>query len=325
MPMPMRRRRAALLPTLMLPAAALADGGLLSVSDQNPLIRGAYLPLPPLAGEPQAGWGFAAGLQLSNTVNIESSATEQLTVDEETAELDLELSRALDAWRVRAWLPVLHRDGGLLDTPIEDWHRFWGLPRGDRPLRPRNAYLIAYANSSGTSFEAQRGTALGDVALEAGRALIDRASSRLLLMGGLTVPSGDRARLAGDGAVNAALWLEGAAALGSRFTLDARAGISHTGGTLPLPAERRIAFGTLAVTWRATARLDATVQLDGHTRVVSGSDLPFLSHALVGTFGGRFRLVSGSTLEFGVSEDVEVDHSPDVSFHVGWRSPLGKP
>ena len=323
--MPMRRRRAALLPTLMLPAAALADGGLMSVSDQNPLIRGAYLPLPPLAGEPAAGWGIAAGLQWSNTVNVESSATEQLTVDEETAELDLELSRALDAWRFRAWLPVLHRDGGLLDAPIEDWHRFWGLPRGDRPLRPRNAYLISYANTSGTSFEAGRGTALGDVALEAGRALIDRDASRLLLMAGVTLPSGDRARLTGDGALNAALWLEGGITLGSRFTLDARAGLSHTGGTLPLPAERRIAFGTLAIGWHATSRLDATVQLDGHTRVVSGSDLPSLSHAVVGTFGGRYRLASGSTLEFGVSEDVEVDHSPDVSFHVGWRWPVTQP
>jgi hypothetical protein len=320
--MPMRRHRAALLVTLMLPGAALADGGLMAVGDQNPLIRGAYLPLPPVAGEPATGWGLAAGLQWSNTVNIESTASEQLIVDEETAELDLELSRALDAWRFRARLPVLHRDGGLLDAPIEEWHSLWGLPRGDRVLRPRNAYLISYANAAGTAFAAKRGTALGDLALEAGRALIDAPGARLALMAGVELPSGDRARLSGDGAVDAALWLEGGVALGSRFTLDARAGLSHTAGTLSLPAERRVTFGTLALGWHATSRLDATVQLDGHTRVLAGSELPFLSHAVVGTFGGRYRLASGSTLEFGVSEDVEVDHSPDVSFHLGWRWPV---
>jgi Protein of unknown function (DUF3187) len=38
--------------------------------------------------------------------------------------------------------------------------------------------------------------------------------------------------------------------------------------------------------------------------------------------GGRWQLASGSRLEFGFSEDIEVDHSPDVSFHLGWRWPL---
>ncbi len=315
------RRVLALL--VLAPAAALADGGLLSVADQNPLIRGAYLPLPPMAGAPAAGWGLAAGLQWSNPVNLEQSATEQLAVDEETAELDLELARAAGAWRVRATLPVLYRGGGVLDAPINDWHALLGLPRGDRPSVADNAYRIAYANAAGVRLDAEHGTALGDLALEAGRALIDSPGARLALFAGVELPTGERARLSGDAAVDAALWLEGGAELGARFALDGRAGLTRTGGSLPLPAERHVAFGTLALAWHAGARTDLLAQLDGHTRVVAGSDLKFLSHAVILTVGERYRLASGSLLELGLSEDVEVDHSPDVSFHLGWRWPLG--
>jgi hypothetical protein len=304
------------------PAAVGADP--LAVRDQNPLIRGLYLPLPAPAAGPGDGWGAAAGLQWSNTVNTGSTRREQLLVDEETAELDLTLLRSQGPWRLRATLPVITRGPGILDGFIADWHRFFGLPQGERPLRPRNAYAIEYLSSSGVAVNAPRGTALGDLALEGGRVLAAGSGHALALWAGLEAPTGDRAHLTGNGALDAAVWLEGSADLGTRVSLAGRAGASHLGGATPLPAERTVGFGTVALSWHATSRLDGILQFDGHSGAVRGTDLAFLRDAVTLTIGGRYRLRSGSMFEAGVIEDIEVDHSPDVTFHLGWRWPAGR-
>jgi len=217
---------------------------------------------------------------------------------------------------------VISRGGGVLDGVVDDWHRFWHLPQGDRPNVPTNAFAIRYQNANGESVDARHGTALGDLALEAGREWQGGEGRYLRLFAGAELPTGTRAELTGDEALNAALWLEAGTPLGTRFALDGRAGASRTGGALPLPAERAVGFGSLALTWHESERLDAVLQFDGHTRVVQGSDLKFLSQAVQMTLAARWRLASGSRLELGFTEDIEVDHSPDITFHLGWRWPL---
>jgi hypothetical protein len=309
---------------LLAPPAALADPDFFSVRDQNPLIRSAYLPLPMTAGTAGEGLAFSAGVEWSNTVNIESNAREALTVDEETIELDLTLARFVGPWRFRATLPVMNRSAGVLDGAIDDWHRFFGLPQGARPDRARYGYAVSYTNSSGVALAAPRGTALGDLALEAGRVLLEHDGASLALYAGLEAPTGERRQLTGNGSLDAALWLEAGTDLGSRFALAGRAGVSRPGGDGTVPFNASVGFGTVALKWRATTRLEAALQLDAHSAVAAGSSLKFLDQAVMLTFGGRYRLDSGTVLEAGVVEDIDVDHSPDVTFHFGWRVPLGR-
>jgi hypothetical protein len=318
----MRTRGLLLLFSLALPAAAGAEDGLLAVRDQNPLIRGVYLPLPVGDAAPGA-FAFTAGIEWANTVNIESTPRESLLVDEESIELDLSLAHAEGPWRFRATLPVINRGPGILDSAIADWHRFFGLPQGDRPSRPRNAYAIEYATAAGVAIDVPRGTALGDLALEGGRVLFEDGDRHVTLWAGLEAPTGDRARNTGNGSLDAALWLEAGSPLGTRFALDGRAGVSRPGNDAHLPLAHGVAFGTLALTWHALSSLDAIVQFDAHGSAVRDSTLEFLGRAVAMTVGARYRLASGSTLEAGVVEDIEVDHSPDVTFHVGWHWPIG--
>jgi hypothetical protein len=313
-------------------AGALAFGAptlaqMLPVRDQNPLVRGAYLPLP--AALDAAGDGhfaFGAGVQWSNTLNLGDTAAERMVVDEETVEADLTLSRGVGAWQLRATLPVMHRGAGVLDSFIEGWHSFFGLPQGDRPGRPRNAYEIAYQRTGLAAVEAPSGTALGDLALEAGRALAATPDGRLEGWVGIEAPTGSRARLTGDGAVDAAAWLAGETRLGHAWSLAGRLGGSYVGGDAAagLPLERSVGFATVALGWAATERLGAVLQFDAHTAIARGSDLIFLGNAVALTVGGRYRLHSGAVFEAGVVEDIEVDHSPDVTFHLGMRWPAGR-
>ena len=312
-PLPLRP---ALLCALLWATAAAAEP--LAVRDPNPLTRAAYLPTAAGVASAQ-GWQLDAQLTWSNTVTLGANAREQLLVDEETAELTLAVAREVGGWQLRASVPVIQRSAGALDGFIDGWHRAFGLPQGDRPNRPRNAYALRYQRTGLAPLDVPAGTSLGDVALEAGHVLA--AGPRATLSGwvGLEAPTGSRSALTGNGAWDAATWLALEAQLAAHWTVSGRAGWSHSGGDGLLPLAREVGFGTAALSWRATQHLAALVQIDAHTALVRGSDLPFLSEAVELTLGGRYRLRSGAVIEAGVVEDVQVNHSPDVAFVVGFR------
>src|ERR1700722_5537256 len=64
------------------------------VRDENPLIRGFYLPLPS-DSRLTDGADFAATLSISNTLNVENRPPETLLVDGESHTLRLTYSNAL--------------------------------------------------------------------------------------------------------------------------------------------------------------------------------------------------------------------------------------
>ena len=287
-------------PPLLLLAGALAlafatpaAAQMLPVRDQNPLTRAAYLPLP-AALEPAADgrYAFAAGVQWSNTVNVEQTPAERLDVDEETVETDLSVTRGLGDWQLRATLPVIHRGAGVLDSFIDGWHRFFGLPQGERPYVPKNAYTILYQRAAGAPVVAPPGSALGDLALEAGRTLARNSDGHLEGWVGLEAPTGSRRYLTGNGALDGAAWLAGETRLGARWSLGGRVGASYVGGDAGLALERAIGFATAAVGFAATPELAAVLQLDAHSAIARGSDLKFLGNAVELTIGGRYRFAS---------------------------------
>jgi hypothetical protein len=138
------RARLAVATTLLLAVAAPVAADPLRVRDQNPLLRGIYLPLPAPTAADGDGWQLTTGVQWSNTVNIDVAPGEQLVVDAETVELEFGVTRALGAWRFRAGVPVIWRGAGVLDSFIDSWHDVFGLPEGSRPRVPKDAYDVRY-------------------------------------------------------------------------------------------------------------------------------------------------------------------------------------
>jgi len=306
---------------LLAPAANAAS---LAIRDQNPLTRAAYLPVAADTLPADSLWQLDAQLQWSNTVNLGATAQERLVVDAESVEVTLSAQRAVGDWQLRASLPVVRRSAGVLDGFIDGWHRAFGLPQGARPTVPRNAYALTYQRLGSAPVSVAAGTALGDMQLEAGRMLRTSPTSALSAWVGLELPTGDRTRLTGNGAVDAAGWLAWQQSLAPRWTLDARAGWSHSGGGGLLPLARNAGFGTATLGWQATGALQALMQLDAHSALVRDTSLPFLSEAVLLTLGGRYRLPSGAVFEAGVVEDIQVNHSPDVSFQLRWRWAPGR-
>lgn len=310
---------ALLLAAVTAPAAAADDP--LRVRDQNPLLRGIYLPLPAPTMAEGDGWQVTTGVHWSNTANIDVAPNEQLVVDAEAVELEFGVARAAGAWRFRAGVPVIWRGAGTLDSFIDSWHDFFGLPEGNRPNLPKDAYDVRYARAGRPTVVVEDGTAIGDLHLEAGRVLVTSERGELVGWAGAELPTGSESKSTGNGGVDFAGWLSGRVALGERVDLSGQAGVVAPGGDGPVPSADVAGFGTLALGWRIVDSFTAIAQLDVHSSLADDTSLEFLEEAVVLTLGGRIRLDSGAAFEAGVSEDVLADNSPDVVFHVGWRWP----
>jgi hypothetical protein len=74
--------------------------------------------------------------------------------------------------------------------------------------------------------------------------------------------------------------------------------------------------GISVSTWRG---LHLKAQADAHTAAFNDTALDYLGDSLVLTVGGDYEFASGWQLDLGVSEDVQVEASPDVVFVVGVR------
>ena len=113
-------------------AGPLCAEDFFATRNQNPLLRGFYLPLPSDARQdPGAAW--SATLLVSNTLNVERNSHESLLVDGESTALDLTYENAISPrWRYRFTVPIIHDSGGVLDSVIDAWHELFGFSRGAR-------------------------------------------------------------------------------------------------------------------------------------------------------------------------------------------------
>jgi hypothetical protein len=285
--------------------------------DQNPLLRGFYLPLPSDEREDAAA-SFAATVQLSNTLNVEHNPHESLLVDGESTALDLSFEDVLTRdWRYRFSLPVVHDSGGSFDSIIDDWHKFFGLPRGNRPFYPKGQIDYSYTGQ-GTIDLARSQTSIGDLAADLGWYAFDDAHRTISLWGGLKAPTGSVADLTSDGAWDAALWAH-AAWRWSRWQLAGEAGVTQPFGDelFAGAAHRSSVFARGAATREVGSAWSLRVQLDGATRRVEGSDLRFLGPSLQLTVGAARRLYGRWRVEMGFAEDAAVNTAPDITFFLG--------
>ncbi|MBG98012.1 hypothetical protein CL659_02665 [bacterium] len=48
---------------------------------------------------------------------------------------------------------IYYLGGGFMDSPIDSWHDFWGLPVGDRPNMPKNQVLMSFEHDGDVLWE----------------------------------------------------------------------------------------------------------------------------------------------------------------------------
>lgn len=285
--------------------------------DQNPLLRGFYLPLPSDTRRDAAA-GVSAMVQVSNTLNVDSNSHESLFVDGESTSLDLAFDDRFAAdWRYRLSVPVIHDSGGILDTVIDSWHQVFGFARGYRPFYPKNQIDYSYAGVSRLSLGRSQ-TSVGDIAADAGWYALDDSHRTISVWGGVKAPTGKVDDLTSDGAWDAALWAH-AAVRWPAWQLAAEAGMAQPFGDELFAgrAHRTLAFARFAATRAVGPAWSLRAQLDAQSGHVDGSDLRFLGPSLQLTVGAARRLRGRWRIEMGFAEDLAVNTAPDITFFLG--------
>ena len=289
----------------------------LPTRNQNPLLRGFYLPLPSDArGDAGAAW--SATLLLSNTLNVENTSREKLLVDGESTVLDLSYADALSrSWRYRLTVPIVHDSGGILDSVIDTWHEAFGFARGNRPFYPKRQINYFYSGM-GTIDLNHPQTRLGDASVDVGWFAVDNAHQTMSLWGGVKAPTGSTAALTSDGAWDGAVW--GHAALRwTRWQLATEVGIAQPFGDALFQgaAHRASGFARFAATRVLGPVWSVRAQLDGESGHVARTDLRFLGPTLQLSVGATRRVWKNWRLDMGFSEDAAVNTAPDVTFFLG--------
>jgi hypothetical protein len=302
--------------------AAHADEFFL-VRDENPLIRGFYLPLPS-DSRLSDGMDLSATLAISNTLNVENRGGENLLVDGESDALRLTFGDSFgQSWRYRFTVPVIHDSGGFLDSAIDHYHHWFGFNPGYRPDYPHGQIDYSYSGRGDIDLT-HSGTSIGDVSGELGWFPIDDAHRTLSVWGGLEAPTGSVSKLTGDGAWDGAVWVHGALRW-PRWQLAAELGVAQPFGDELFAgnAHRTSLFGRFAVSRELTSRWSLRAQLDGQTGRVEDSTLRFLGPSLQLSVGAVRRLGDRWRLQFGFAEDVAVNTAPDITFFFGIRRQSG--
>jgi hypothetical protein len=322
------RRATGRRPVACLALAALAavlqqaDAAALDVRHGGPLTGLFGLPSPGESAALAPGEDRRFDLLLQGSSHAVSGAAdgEELLLDGETWRAALRLrTRFAERWEFGLEIPWIRHTGGSMDRLIDNWHALFGLPDGIRDEVPRDALRYAYRNTAGEVLDFGEGAGgLGDIRLSAGYRLRRDGAGSLSLRAAVELPTGDEAKLTGNGAADYTLgiaWERGAAEGSGRWSAHIVAGVVRFGET-DLPAVDTREFGAwmqAGAGWRVTPHIELLGQLQAASSPVDsaidawGGSLMLALGAGI-DLGGRYRL------QLGFTEDIDVETSPDITF-----------
>lgn len=305
-------------------ANAAAQAEPLVVRNQHAIATLYGLPAPLPARLPKAGDGrVGLAVNWSNFAVTEARGRLEFTLDGEVVETRVDATYGLtDRWALHGEVAFRSMSAGSLDGTIESFHDALGLPNGSRDKLPDDQLLLAYAVDGVDAFRLDRDAAgFGDAPLALGYQL--RASEAGALAAWLSVklPTGSVEELTGSGAVDVALSLAGERQIGARGQAFAQVNLAWLGEGDLLPAlQEDYAWSAVGgASWNAWRGLDLTAQLDANSGVLDSGLDDFDGGALVLTFGAAWRTPAGWRFDFGLSEDIQTDASPDVVFNFAAR------
>ena len=307
-------------------SSASAQAEPLLTRNQHPLVTLYGLPMPLAARLPGPGSGrIGATVNWSNFATTDTTDLRSYTLDGEVFEVRVQGAHALgERFAAQGELAWRQLSGGSLDSLVESWHDLFGLPNGSRDRLPKDALLIEYRADESALLQVEDDTSgIADLPLSLGYQLTASERGAVATWLTLKVPTGKAEDLTGSGAVDVALSLAGERQLSERWQLFGQANVAWLGkGDVLEDLQQDFAGSLLAgTTWHAWRGLELTGQLEANTAVLdTGTDLD--GDAVVLTLGGRYRTNSGWVWDFGFSEDLQVNASPDIVLLLGVRHAL---
>lgn len=301
-------------------------------ANQSPLVRIFGLPAIGAASVLPAGRiEGTLSLDASNNFAPGSATGERVMLDGETYRFALAARYGIaPGFEIGLTLPLLTNSGGFLDGFIEGFHDLFGFTQGKRKSYPKDRLNYEYTRAGDRKVLVNDGsTGIGDIRLSGAWKVYDdgRENPRqVALHGSIKFPTGNSHRLFGSGSTDFALWVTAGddyrLPIGHLTLYAAGGGLVMTDGDVLRDQQRNlVGFGSLGVGWSPLEWLVLKIQADGHTSFYGGSDLVQVNSGSVQlTTGGTIGFTRDTFLDVGISEDVDLDASPDVVFHFALRS-----
>ena len=251
---------------------------------------------------------------------------ESLRLDGETTRLAFTYRYGLaDRLDIGIEVPYLWHQSGNLDSIIDGWHDFFGLPKGPRATRERNQLQFFYADSQAILMDlARNANGAGDIRLLAGWRLSETKGHTTALRFGIKIPTGKSDQLLGSGGTDISLGLAGDAVnLRGKANLSGfyRVNVTYLGEPDRLADRYNDFVGQLSFGLSYHVQQNLDLRLQSRIRsAVYDSEIENLGATSVSlTFGADFRVSNRYRLVLSVGEDVKPRSAPDVSFQIALR------
>lgn len=257
---------------------------------------------------------FALSINYSSTYLVKSSDEWSTEIDLETTLLDFAFAKRLtDRSEIRVTVPVISYNSGVLDGFLSGYHDTFGFPDYGRNQRPKNDFVFRVSHNGRTVIEGVPGEfSIGDIQLGMKQTLLS-GDTVISLYGYVEMPSGDADRGYGNGDWD---W-------GILILADGEWGHSFKGyfnGGYIFVKRYRAAeeidlhgypYGAIDLEWLYSKDLSAHVQcsLQGSPYDLGIGETDRV--ASVVSFGGKYVLSRGISLELSFSEDINTAGAPD--------------
>ncbi|WP_438985366.1 DUF3187 family protein [Aequoribacter sp.] len=267
-------------------------------------------------------WQIALQYDLANTQIYETKADESMALDLEYERRSITFERGFgEDWAISISVARGAYREGSTDAFIERWHDTFGLPNGARDKYPQDLIALRFARAAESAIDIQESqSALLDTHLQVSKRLNKKHSLGVWA----TVPTGNEKRWLGADGVNLGVAWSYTSAFSDMGTWFASIGGMKLADS-PSPLLRNKDFATrftLGGSWLLNESAALKLQMHGHTAFYDSDLAPLGDDALVLVMGGTVRLSEEWLLDISVTEDLAVDASPDVGFHMRltWHS-----
>lgn len=330
-------------------------------SNRNPLVQIHALPqvaTATLLTKGSSEWMFnseIASLSSQNLTAIEaqdyldnpSPQGESILLDGETWRSELSFRYGLNTYSdITIRIPYISHGGGFADNGIESWHQWFGLPNGNRNLRPDNALLYQYSVDGQQLISLDQQThGMGDIQLEYRLALNHQQSIQQsiqqslqkrsqsntdinsVLQIAIKLDTGNTDKLTGSGSHNISV--------GVQFQQNSVARLKHLGwysstglmwledkGLLQAQKKDWVFYANAGLSLRVTKGISLVSQLDLHSAVYKSKteEIGATSGQLV--IGLNSKLGHSTLVQFYFTEDILVKTSPDIGLGLSIRQTL---
>jgi hypothetical protein len=295
------------------------------VKNLNP-VRGLLgIPSQRSAFIPAAGnFDLALHGSMANTYLLDTGTTEALNLDGETLRFALEGRYALaDNWDIQLEVPWLQHSGGQLDSLIDGWHRFWGMPDGGRPAVKRDLLDYRYGSEEGTFSLLDDTSGLGDITLSTSYVFYKDGGTSTAVVAGYKFATGEEEKFLGSGGDDAylALRFSGQHLADLPLAWHGQFGYLRAGSSELMGArqERDLWFAGLALDWAAFNKVSVIGQIDAQAAPMDSEITGLGDEAVMLSLGLRWQFLPQWSADFNFVEDAAPETAPDIILQASVR------